>query len=157
MQILGLQPRISKFSSRSLEQFFLTVGQYNFGNKYQYYFLNFHSPSMSREILAGVNRNRVFGNISWKMQKGSLAPLCVPFTRGSKSQRVIFSCTLVPAQKWHTTLKMFRGIYRVFTGKSESGDFKVTGIAGINAIPIVFHLRYACRYCIKKYVYLTCY
>ena len=49
-----------------------------------------------------------------------------------------------------TTLKMFRGIYRVFTGKSEYGDFKITGIAGIHAIPIVFHLRYACRYCIKK-------
>ena len=56
-----------------------------------------------------------------------------------------------------TTLKMFIGIYRVFTGKSECGDFKITGIAGIHAIPIIFHLRYACRYCIKKYVYLTCY
>ena len=51
------------------------------------------------------------------------------------------------------TLQMFRGIYRVFTGKSDCVDFKITGIAGIHAIPIVFHLRYACKYCIKKYVY----
>ena len=33
LQILGLQPRISKVFSRSLEQFFLTVDQNNFGNK----------------------------------------------------------------------------------------------------------------------------
>ena len=33
LQILGLQPRIFKSFSRSLEQFFLTVGQINFGNK----------------------------------------------------------------------------------------------------------------------------
>ena len=58
------------------------------------------------------------------------------------------------------TLQMFRGIYRVFTGKSDCVDFKITGIAGIHAIPIVFHLRYACKYCIKKiciHKYLTCY
>ena len=37
LQILGLQPRISfKSFSRSLEQFFLTVGQKNFGNKRPY-------------------------------------------------------------------------------------------------------------------------
>ena len=33
LQILGLQPRISIFFSWLLEQFFLTVGQNNFGNK----------------------------------------------------------------------------------------------------------------------------
>ena len=33
LQILGLQPRISKLFSWSLKQFFLTVGQNNFGNK----------------------------------------------------------------------------------------------------------------------------
>ena len=33
LQILGLQPRISKVFPRSLEFFFLTVGQNNFGNK----------------------------------------------------------------------------------------------------------------------------
>ena len=33
MQILGFQPQIFKTFSRSLEQFFLTVGQNNFGNK----------------------------------------------------------------------------------------------------------------------------
>ena len=33
MKILGLQPRISKVFPRSLEQFFLTVGQNNFGYK----------------------------------------------------------------------------------------------------------------------------
>ena len=33
LQILGLQPRISKVFSRSLEQFFPTVSQNNFGNK----------------------------------------------------------------------------------------------------------------------------
>ena len=33
LQILGLQPKISKFSLKSLEQFFFTVGQNNFGNK----------------------------------------------------------------------------------------------------------------------------
>ena len=38
LQILSLQPRISKVSSRSLEQFFLTVGQNNFGNKVPFIF-----------------------------------------------------------------------------------------------------------------------
>ena len=33
LQILGLQPWISKVFSWSLEQFFLTIGQNNFGNK----------------------------------------------------------------------------------------------------------------------------
>ena len=33
LQILDIQPRISKVFFRSLEQFFLTVGQNNFGNK----------------------------------------------------------------------------------------------------------------------------
>ena len=33
LQILGLQPRISKVFLDSLEQFFLTVGQNNVGNK----------------------------------------------------------------------------------------------------------------------------
>ena len=33
LQILGFQPRNFKSFSRSLEQFFLTVGQNNFGNK----------------------------------------------------------------------------------------------------------------------------
>ena len=33
LQILGLQPQISKSFYRSLEHFFLTVGQNNFGNK----------------------------------------------------------------------------------------------------------------------------
>ena len=33
LQIFGLQPRISKDFSQSLDQFFLTVGQNNFGNK----------------------------------------------------------------------------------------------------------------------------
>ena len=33
------------------------------------------------------------------------------------------------------TLQMFAGIYRVFTGKLECGDFKFTGIACIPAIP----------------------
>ena len=40
LQILGLQPRISKVFSRSLEQFFLTVGQNNFGNKIPFLFQN---------------------------------------------------------------------------------------------------------------------
>ena len=33
LQILGIQPQISKVFSRSLEHFFLTVRQNNFGNK----------------------------------------------------------------------------------------------------------------------------
>ena len=33
LQILGLQPRLLQSFSRSLEQFFLTVGQNDFGNK----------------------------------------------------------------------------------------------------------------------------
>ena len=33
LQILGLKSRISKVFPQSLEQFFLTVGQNNFGNK----------------------------------------------------------------------------------------------------------------------------
>ena len=36
LKILGLQPRISKVFLESLEQFFLTVGQNNFGNKIPY-------------------------------------------------------------------------------------------------------------------------
>ena len=42
LQILGLQPRISKVS-RSLEQFFLTVGQNNFGNKIPFLNMRFHN------------------------------------------------------------------------------------------------------------------
>ena len=39
LQILSLQPQISKvFHDRSLEQFFLTVGQNNFGNKIPFFF-----------------------------------------------------------------------------------------------------------------------
>ena len=37
MQILGLQPRNSKFFSQQLEQFFLTAGQNNFVNKISLY------------------------------------------------------------------------------------------------------------------------
>ena len=33
LQILGLQPRVFKSFSGSLEQFFLTIGQSNFGNR----------------------------------------------------------------------------------------------------------------------------
>ena len=33
LQIFGLQPQISKKNSRSLQQFLLTEGQNNFGNK----------------------------------------------------------------------------------------------------------------------------
>ena len=33
LQILSLQPRITKVFSQTLEQFFLTVGQNNFDNK----------------------------------------------------------------------------------------------------------------------------
>ena len=40
LQILGLQPRISNFFFWSLEQFFPTVGQNNFGNKIPFLFLN---------------------------------------------------------------------------------------------------------------------
>ena len=39
LQILGLQPQISKVFSLSQEQSFLTVGQNNFGNKIP--FMNF--------------------------------------------------------------------------------------------------------------------
>ena len=35
------------------------------------------------------------------------------------------------------TANEFKGIYRVFTGKSECVDFKITGIAGIHAIPMM--------------------
>ena len=38
LQILGLQPRIFKSFSRSLEQFFLTLGQNNFGKKIPFLF-----------------------------------------------------------------------------------------------------------------------
>ena len=56
----------------------------------------------------------------------------------------------IPIWSYTSALQMFRGIYRVFTGKSECGNFKITGIAGIHAIPKIFYLKYACRYCIKK-------
>ena len=36
LQIIGLQPRISKKKSQSLEQFYLTVGLNTFGNKIQF-------------------------------------------------------------------------------------------------------------------------
>ena len=39
---------------------------------------------------------------------------------------------------------MFAGIYRVFTGKSECGDFKFTGIACIPAIPVIFEVNTLC-------------
>ena len=35
------------------------------------------------------------------------------------------------------TANEFKGIYRVFTGKSECGDFKFMGIACIPAIPAI--------------------
>ena len=50
LKIFGLQPRISKVFSRSLEQFFLTVGQNNFGNKISLFV--FSDP-------AGDTRNRI--------------------------------------------------------------------------------------------------
>ena len=39
------------------------------------------------------------------------------------------------------TLQMFTGIYRVFTGKSECGDFKFTGIACIPTILVIFEVN----------------
>merc|ERR1711997_1210896 len=39
LQILGLQPRISKFFSITRTFFFLTVGQNNFGNKIPFFVL----------------------------------------------------------------------------------------------------------------------
>jgi hypothetical protein len=39
---------------------------------------------------------------------------------------------------------MFAGIYRVFTGKSESGDFKFTRIACLPAIPVIFEVNTLC-------------
>ena len=43
LKTLGLQPQISKSFSRSLDQFFLTQGQNNFGNKIPIIFLLFCS------------------------------------------------------------------------------------------------------------------
>ena len=43
-----------------------------------------------------------------------------------------------------TTLQMFAGIYRVFTGKSECGDFKFTGIVCIPTIPVIFEVNTLC-------------
>ena len=37
----------------------------------------------------------------------------------------------------YRALQMFTGVYRVFTGKSECGDFKFMGIACIPAIPAI--------------------
>ena len=39
------------------------------------------------------------------------------------------------------TLQMFAGIYRNFAGKSESGDFKFTGIECIPTIPVIFEVN----------------
>ena len=54
------------------------------------------------------------------------------------------------------TLQMFAGIYRDFAGKSESGDFKFTGIACIPAILVIFEVNlkkvwtfYICMHFIK--------
>ena len=49
LQILGLQPRISKVFSQSLEQFFLTVGQNNFGNKLPFF------SSLGKDDIFGEN------------------------------------------------------------------------------------------------------
>ena len=46
LKILGFQPRISSFS-RSLEQFFLTVGQSNCGNEIPFY--------IDLELIVGTN------------------------------------------------------------------------------------------------------
>ena len=40
LQILSLQPRITKVFTRTLEQFFLTVGQNNFDNKIPFFVWN---------------------------------------------------------------------------------------------------------------------
>ena len=39
------------------------------------------------------------------------------------------------------TLQKFTGVYRVFMGKSECGDFKFTGIACIPAILVIFEVN----------------
>ena len=46
-----------------------------------------------------------------------------------------------PAACYLHTLQMFAGIYRDFAGKSECGDFKLTGIACIPAIPVIFEVN----------------
>ena len=42
---------------------------------------------------------------------------------------------IAPVVYCYSTLQICAGIYRVFTGKSECGDFKFTGFAYILAIP----------------------
>ena len=61
LQILGLQPQISKKNSRSLEQFFLTVVKNNFGNKIS--FLKWYPIFESQ----------------WKSNKINLELLLLPF------------------------------------------------------------------------------
>ena len=58
LKILGLQPRISKDFSRSLEQFFLTVGQNDFGNKTP---LHTHVYKRTKGFKVGLMILRTFG------------------------------------------------------------------------------------------------
>ena len=60
LQILSLQLRISIFFSRSLEQFFLTVGQNNFGNKIPFFSYNFQDGSWKFGLKdLGLSQSRV--------------------------------------------------------------------------------------------------
>ena len=53
--------------------------------------------------------------------------------------------------------KCVEGFTGSLQGNQSAGISKLQGLQVFMQSPIVFHLRYACRYCIKKYVYLTCY
>ena len=82
LQILGLQPRILKVLSQSLEQFFLAVGQNNFGNKIPLLTINIVSGFFSRhtwymsEILTKLSKT-LFMHLYWIAWKQAVYLLCL--------------------------------------------------------------------------------
>ena len=102
LQILGLQPQISKVFSRSLELFFLTVGQNNFGNKIPFFFFcvaflelwpwkDKKRPLLLRYFVMALSQN-------WPLSRNFFCTNTNTETFNalfSKTHKVKYKCTLV--------------------------------------------------------------
>ena len=75
LQILGLLPRISKVFFWSLEQFFLTVGQNNFGNKIPLF----------QKIIQQLPRKRPKLPYPWRFDKKMWKTMCPGLENGYKT------------------------------------------------------------------------
>ena len=96
--------------------------------------------------------NPIANVISILYNRCFVIPICLSMLNIYKSFLYIFlNCSLIYEQirfepiisivaliQLSTTLQMFTGNYRDFTGKSECRDFKFMGIACIPAIPVTF-------------------